>query len=151
MVSEKSEMFLDASCDLLGDGYPIRFCATGQSMKPTIKDGEVIIIEPVEPAKIERGDIIFYRAKRGVIAHRVMAIARTDGGQPTFILRGDSAVTDDPPVASSNILGRVIAVERRGRNINLSSHSAKRLAVIKVLLYKLRVRVVATLKPLLWS
>src|SRR5215211_3624562 len=112
MVSEKSKMFLETSRELLLGGYPIRFCANGQSMKPTIKDGEVIIIEPVEPANIKRGDIIFYRTKCGVIAHRVVDIKREAGEQATFILRGDSAAASDSPVAANEILGRVVAVER---------------------------------------
>jgi signal peptidase I len=149
MVGEQSKMFLETSCELLRDGYPIRFCANGQSMKPTINDGEIIIIEPLELGKIKRRDIILYRTRRGVIAHRVVDIERRGSAQATFILRGDSAISYDCPVAASDILGRVVAVERRGRLINLSSRNAKQLTMIKVFLYKLRVRIVATLKPLL--
>ncbi len=147
MVSEQSKIFLDISCELLRDGYPIRFRASGQSMKPTIKDGEIIIIEPVNAENINRGDIILCRMERGVIAHRVMAIEHEGSKQPRFILRGDSATSDDQAIAASDILGRVVGVERGGRAVNLSSVSAKKLAIIKTFLYKLQVRLAATLKP----
>jgi signal peptidase I len=149
MVSKQSKMFLETSCELLRDGYPIRFCAHGRSMKPTIKDGELIIIEPIEIAKIKRSDIILYRTRDGAIAHRVMAIKHNGDEQPTFILRGDSLATLDCPVAATDILGRVVAVERRGQTLNLSSPAAKRLAILKIFLYKLHVRIVARLIPLL--
>jgi signal peptidase I len=146
MAGEKSPRFLETSCDLLREGYPIRFCATGQSMKPTIRDGETIIIEPVEAEKIQRGDIILYRTRRGVIAHRVANTQWDDNGQPRFILRGDSAASYDQPIAASDILGRVTAVERRGRLINLSGNQAKRWSMIRVFLYKLRLRLAAIFK-----
>src|SRR4030067_203750 len=67
-------LFVDVSTNLLSSGHPIRFRATGMSMHPTIANGETIIIEPVCPSQIERGDIILYRTNTGVIAHRVIKI-----------------------------------------------------------------------------
>ena len=64
--------FVDLTTELLQRGIPIRFRATGISMQPTIADGEMITIVPVEPQEIKRGDIILYRTKTGVIAHRVI-------------------------------------------------------------------------------
>jgi hypothetical protein len=65
-------LFLDVSTNMLSHGTPIRFRATGISMQPTIANGEMITIVPVEPQEIKRGDIILYRTKTGVIAHRVI-------------------------------------------------------------------------------
>jgi hypothetical protein len=43
-------------------------------MYPTIRNNEVIGVEPVKPSQVKRGDIILYRTDRGVIAHRVVRI-----------------------------------------------------------------------------
>ena len=61
---------------MLSHGHPIRFHATGISMQPTINHGETITIVPVEPREIKRGDIVLYRAKTAIIAHRVIRILR---------------------------------------------------------------------------
>ncbi|HKR00519.1 MAG TPA: S24 family peptidase, partial [Pyrinomonadaceae bacterium] len=67
-------MFLDLSTELLRRGYSVRFRPRGFSMLPTIRDGEAILVEPVEEEAIRRGDILLYRTERGVIAHRVVEI-----------------------------------------------------------------------------
>jgi hypothetical protein len=36
-----------------------------------------------------------------------------------FILRGDAAISDDAPVSSEQILGKVVSIERNGRRIDL--------------------------------
>ncbi len=69
--------FSELAATLLREGHSIRFRAAGQSMHPTIRDGETIVVEPIDLRDIKRGDIVLYRDLRGVIAHRVVAIIRT--------------------------------------------------------------------------
>ena len=40
-------------------------------------------------------------------------------------MRGDAAMSCDPPVTQEQILGKVVSVERRGRQRKVSSRSAK--------------------------
>ena len=47
-------------------------------MHPTIRDGEAITVEPVAPCAVKCGDILLYRGAGRVIAHRVVAITRTE-------------------------------------------------------------------------
>ncbi len=129
------DVFSDVSAELLRRGARVRFRATGRSMQPTILEGEAITVEPVAPAAITPGDILLYRWKRGVIAHRVIRIERTNGGavtqpsvlspQSSFVLRGDASVSYDCPVEPEQVLGRVVAVERAGRRIDLAGRRAK--------------------------
>lgn len=100
-------------------------------MHPTIKDGEMITVEPVTPGDVKRGDILLYEFKKSVIAHRVMRVERK-AAQLRFILRGDSSQTCDAPVEASEILGRVISVERKGRAVSLVSKRAKLLRITRV-------------------
>ena len=130
-----ADVFSDVSAELLRRGARVRFRATGRSMEPTIHEGEAITVEPVAPAAVTRGDILLYRWERGVIAHRVIRIARTNGGaipqssvlspQSSFVLRGDASVSYDCPVEPEQVLGRVVAVERAGRRIDLAGRRAK--------------------------
>jgi signal peptidase len=120
-MTENDRVFLEISLELLRQGCRVRFRPGGQSMHPTIKDGEAILVEPANPAQIKRGDIILYRFERGVIAHRVKNIPSSD----TFITRGDSSFTDDQPVPLNDVLGRVVAVERNGRAVALVGQAAR--------------------------
>ncbi len=162
--SLSAHYFVDLSADLLRLGHSVRFRANGGSMFPTIKEGDVITVEPIAPSQVRVLDIIFYRADRGVIAHRVVSIGRTEqrglsneqekknrpddhsvlspqpsslstqpsalSPQPSslitsFILRGDASDDSEEAVEPARILGRVVAVERKGRSINLGGRKAK--------------------------
>jgi hypothetical protein len=69
-------LFIDVSTELLRQGQSVRFRAPGQSMHPTIKEGENIRVEPIAPFDIKRGDILLYIVGRKVVAHRVVSIKR---------------------------------------------------------------------------
>ena len=124
-VSTPSATFLDISSGLLERGYRVRFRAEGWSMHPTIRDSEVITIASVAPSEIRKGDIILYRYRRGVVAHRVVRIEREARATPMLVLRGDAADRCDAPVAPEQVLGQVLAVDRAGRRIDLAGRWAR--------------------------
>jgi signal peptidase I len=121
--------FVDVVCDLLRRGHSVRFRASGGSMHPTIREGEAITVARVQPAEIQRGDVILYRVGRGVIAHRVTRAARNPGGALVFTPRGDASQGRDRPVEELAILGRVVSVERNGRALDPTALRARALAV----------------------
>jgi len=139
-----SQVFQQIRVGLLSRGHGMRFRATGSSMHPTIRDGEVIAVEFVEPRDVKRGDILLYRNTKRVLAHRVVAILNprfsildplssldppssilTPSPHYSFILRGDASSTCDAPVESGHVLGRVVAVTRNRRSIVLKGARAK--------------------------
>lgn len=118
-------MFLELSTELLSEGYGVRFRAIGQSMHPTIRDGEAVRVEPVKIEEIERGDIILYSAMRGLTAHRVMLVEIAVDGARIFQMRGDACVSFDEPATAEKILGRITEVERGGRKVSLKGRAAR--------------------------
>jgi signal peptidase I len=141
-------LFADVSTELLRSGQGIRFRAPGRSMYPTIKEGETITVQPVAPSVVRRGDIILYRFEGGVIAHRVVRIERKKGDpmtQPStlsphylFILRPDASDICDDPVEPSQVLGKVVSVERNGRIIDLYGRRVKMLRTAHVCASRLK-------------
>ena len=127
-----SKLLLDLTTELLSQGTTVRFRPSGRSMYPSIREGEVITVEPVRASDVKLADIVLYRSERGPIAHRVVEIASRDAR--VFRLRGDASLSCDQPVAEQQILGRVVGVERNGRSIQLATpgaklwHKARRLA-----------------------
>lgn len=95
-------------------GYSARLIVTGRSMHPTIRDGEAVLVVPVDAHALRSGDIVLYVRDHRLWAHRVI---RRRGFAEAMILitQGDSACRPDPPIAASQVIGRVIAVERFGR------------------------------------
>jgi len=110
--------FLPISTALLATGFDVRFRASGGSMYPTIRDGELITVRPIDAANVRRGDILLVHSGR-LVAHRVTAIAWPAHGGPRFTLRGDDAASPDAPIGAGAILGRVVAVDRAGRKVRL--------------------------------
>ena len=93
-------------------------------MWPTIRPGEAITVEPVEATDVKLKDIVLYRTGRGVIGHRVVRITNRNG-ERVLLTRGDADRGVGEAVVAEQILGRVVAVERAGRCIDLASRRAK--------------------------
>ena len=130
--------FVDISTELLSLGYSVRFRARGYSMFPIIKHNELMTVEPAAPYDLKKGDIVLYRLGRGVIAHRVIRLERRKKNEPSFILRGDASTASDYPVKVKQILGRVISVQRAGRNIDPYNRKARILSFIYAWVYRLK-------------
>lgn len=131
----------ELSGELLSLGFGVRFRAPGTSMHPTIRNGDVITVEPVAPGKLVRGDIILYRFRGGFIAHRLVNIEQRNGSGLSFILRGDASSTCDQPVKPGQILGKVVWLERGRRLIDPYSLRVRLWSMLYLLLARLKRRV----------
>ena len=142
-MANASNLLLDLTTELLSQGTTVRFRPSGRSMYPSIREGELVTVEPVVASEVTLGDIVLYRSRRGLIAHRVIQVRRpqvepnafgaagfslrASSGEETlgFFLQGDSSLSQDEPVGAQQILGRVIRVQRNGRSLALASRGAK--------------------------
>jgi hypothetical protein len=96
--------------DLLQAGIAVRFTATGPSMAPTIRDGDVITVAPLQSREIADGEVVLYRNARGLTAHTVTG--RINAPAEAFCVRGASSGSGAEAVARAQILGRLTTVER---------------------------------------
>jgi len=105
---------------LIDAGLSVRFRAQGNSMSPTIRDGEYLIVAPIAaPDEVHLGDIVFCQMRRGPIAHRVCAIDNGADNSRRYALFGDASLDGDLPVTAHQLRGQVIGVEREGERMNL--------------------------------
>ena len=72
------------------------FVVTGSSMEPVINKGALVIVEPVSPTTIGRGDIITFEHYGQMTTHRVIAIDASNAASPTFTTKGDANTVADP-------------------------------------------------------
>jgi hypothetical protein len=97
--------------EVAGMGGRLRFQAHGRSMRPFVRSGDTLVVEPLGGRRVRLGDILLYGTPSGgVAAHRVTG---RRGG--TLRCRGDSLAAPLELVDPDRILGRVAAIERRGR------------------------------------
>ena len=94
-------------------GAAFRFKATGISMKPSILDGDVLLVSPLPGISPYRGEVVAFchPQTNRLILHRVVRVK----GESYFI-RGDNLRRVDH-VERENILGVVTKIERRGKMI----------------------------------
>jgi hypothetical protein len=101
---------------VLAKGVPFRFRVGGRSMLPFIQDGDVVTVSALCDASPGIGDVIAFvhPETKKLLVHRVSAKT------PFFIFpKGDNALQVDGMVPPQNILGRVVTVERNGREVSL--------------------------------
>ncbi len=81
----------------------------GESMIPTFRSGDLLIIKDVEPAEIEVGDIITVRYDDSSITHRL--VEKIEGDPNYYRLKGDGNEEPDPGAfEESRIIGKVVWV-----------------------------------------
>ncbi len=101
----------------------------GTSMVPSILPGDFVSIHRAGLNDISPGEIILFRQMDRLFVHRVVdrkimaAAAGTEG--PCLITRGDRLRHNDPPVSSSELLGRVISIQRGSRKVEMHAHGSK--------------------------
>ena len=88
----------------LREGRVMRCTSRGGSMLPFLREGDVV--EVVRARQFRIGDIVQVQN----MLHRV--VAKRNG---RVITKGDASSKLDPPVAPEEIMGRVVALERRGQ------------------------------------
>ena len=130
MVDNSGKALLELSNQILNKKKRrVCFRARGGSMRPFIRSGEIIEIAPINTKKIKSGDIIFYRASPNkLVTHRVIKRI-TENGEIVFITKGDHSPTFDEYVYSDDVLGKVVAVKKRGRIIRFDKGLMKLLNI----------------------
>ena len=120
-VTLKESDFLEISRDVFEKGTSIRFQAKGFSMRPFIQDGDFITVSPIESSSVRIGDVVFYStAENNVIVHRVFNKYGKDGNM-NLVIKGDASFGFPEKVDIQNVLGKVVAIERKGRERRLDT------------------------------
>lgn len=127
-VSLKSAELAPLSAEVLARGGALRFEAHGGSMAPFIRPGDVLTVEPTAADGLRVGDVALYRrGANDLVVHRVVA-RRIEGGQIWLTMRGDAAPGAAEQVAGSQVLGRIVHLQRAARVIRLDRNNHRLLA-----------------------
>ncbi|MBZ5500719.1 MAG: S24 family peptidase [Acidobacteriia bacterium] len=103
----------------------VRLRVSGTSMAPSILPGDLISVQRARWGEIAPGEIVMFSQRERLFVHRVVArrvVSSVDGPEePCLITRGDRLGHEDPPVFPSQLLGRVVSIQRGQRNVTFSS------------------------------
>ena len=82
--------------------------AKGDSMLPTLTDGEYYRIEPIENGEISPKDIIVFNINGITICHRVLQVIHTKSGKVFIKTKGDNCPSPDNfAVTIDMVIGKV--------------------------------------------
>ena len=114
-------------CELLAESVQhsgaVRLKVDGCSMLPAVWPGDLVTVERDNFSNIRPGQIVLHRKQQKLTIHRVTRVA-----SDYLITRGDSLPCDDPPVQASEIVGRVVRVDRDGRIISFEQSFPQRIS-----------------------
>ena len=93
-------------------GYSILRVQTG-SMEPDIKVGSILLVKDVDPATLQKGDVItFYSndvdTKDKLVTHQIYQEPRLEDGEYHFITKGIRNTLPDTEIDESRLLGKVL-------------------------------------------
>ena len=137
VVRKNSAQFAAVCQELLQRGLHLRFTAHGKSMQPNILSEDQVVIAPASERELVRGQVAFAQGREGFRIHRLIRDVATGSAA---ITRGDAGQEQDP-AAQQQILGRAIAIVRKGREISLDRPWTPRLHAARAFFRKVRMAV----------
>ena len=117
-MQERAAIEMALAEEVLRSYGRLRVMARGSSMIPTIFPGDILFVERDPLARLRPGDVVLASRGGRFFAHRVARLTAL-GKAPRVITRGDALREDDPAFLHSEILGRVMAVVRGQKHIEL--------------------------------
>jgi len=126
---------------LLGVKYPLAV-PTSNSMYPTLKKGDLLIVTKADPYKLKEGDIIVFQASWASkpVVHRIVKI-EWSGGSPIFYTKGDANSHIDIGFRTvEDVIGKVkyrVPIPRLGEFLTILQNKWVRITLIGILGYML--------------
>ena len=101
---------------------PIRLKITSDSMQPCLRPGDVVVMSRLKTGVTpQRGDMIVFQQKNSAGSGLPLTHRLIDRSAAGWITKGDFRLLPDAPVNPDAVLGKVIAIRRGERQINLST------------------------------
>lgn len=81
------------------------FGIVSDSMRPTLRPGDGILVAPCAPRDLRAGDLVVVRRPGGPVCHRFL---RRNGNR--LVTQGDNAWRTDRPVPENALVGKVVSI-----------------------------------------
>ena len=85
----------------------------GGSMQPAIHPRDILVVAGCQIDDLRPRDVVLFARDGRLVAHRLIDVG-IRAGRRVLVTRGDALWSADAPVDAGDLLGRVVAVGRRG-------------------------------------
>jgi polysaccharide export outer membrane protein len=111
---------------LMETGQVLTVPVRGESMRPTLLPGDAVEVAPFLGLP-RPGQIVLARLSGALVAHRLRGVVMREGRR-LYRLQGDAERGPDQGILREDLLGRVVAILRQGRRLELedSAESLRR-------------------------
>jgi signal peptidase I len=123
---------LELAEEVLRSSGELRFVARGGSMIPAIFPGDILLVRQNPIDAMVCSQVALWRRHGRFYAHRVVGIVSTKE-QKGIVTQGDALRDQDQKVTSEEFLGRVYAIVRREKRIDLTRPQSLRSRAIAFL------------------
>ena len=106
---------LGLAAEVLRCGGTVHLELRGTSMLPSLWPGDLLTIQSAACDEVVPGDIVLVLRDNRFFVHRLVE-KRQSQDCLSWITRGDAIRHNDPPVAASDLLGRVARIRRANRS-----------------------------------
>jgi len=126
-INQYSVDFNRILVDFLEAGYSLRLTAQGTSMSPLIREGDVVLIDPIGSQLPKPSEVVFFINHQGnLVLHRVIKRMRKNR-MFFFLLKGDQVANTDGFYEEDRIIGRLRGFERNGNTLSMKDMPFKML------------------------
>jgi signal peptidase I len=102
----------------MAKGTTFCFRIISESMAPLIEAGDQVVVERASADRLRRGDIVLYTVDGTLHTHRLLT-RRRHRNATLLVTKGDASLDPDQPWGEEQLLGKVVAVRREDRTIDL--------------------------------
>jgi ATP-binding cassette subfamily B protein len=117
---ELNNQLQDLAESLLDENHTVSFRMQGNSMYPTLQDGDLGRVEKCSPDELKIGDIVVFKAHDKLVAHRLVDIFHQNDVR-MYRTKGDKNYQKDAPFTGEDLFGRITSFERKNRFKKLDS------------------------------
>jgi len=89
-------------------------------MSPFLATGDELSVKEAAAKELFLGDIIVYKRGGEFVVHRFISLKQSKDAVQYIEAKADNYLSFDDPVAGSLLLGRVVGIRRKGRQIDLN-------------------------------
>jgi ATP-binding cassette subfamily B protein len=117
---EINNQLYDMAENMLNENLSLSYKMKGFSMYPTLKPGDIGLVEKCNPKALKIGDIVVFKSNDILTGHRIVDI-KTKNGKTIFIAKGDKNQNNDAPFTGDELLGKITSFERNNRRKEINS------------------------------
>lgn len=119
-IKLSNEILLGAVVEFINNGSDVKINISGNSMKPFLSDGDVVLLRNTSLEDTKLGDIVLGKYNGAYVLHRVIGKNRT-----SVFLAGDNNFNQIEVIEADNILAKAIFLVKDVGYVDLISGCAR--------------------------